>query len=36
MPGTEENKHPDAQINHSIDEVAGKVVKYIRELNLRW
>ena len=32
MPGTEENKHPDAQINHSIDEVAAKVVKYIREL----
>jgi LmbE family N-acetylglucosaminyl deacetylase len=32
MPGTVENKHPDAQINHSIDEVAGKVVKYIREL----
>lgn len=32
MPGTEENKHPEAQINHSIDEVAGKVVKYIREL----
>lgn len=32
MPGTQENKHPDAQINHSIDEVAGKVVKYIREL----
>ena len=32
MPGTEENKHPDAQINHSIAEVAGKVVKYIREL----
>jgi LmbE family N-acetylglucosaminyl deacetylase len=32
MPGTEENKHLDAQINHSIDEVAGKVVKYIREL----
>lgn len=32
MPGTEDNKHPDAQINHSIDEVAGKVVKYIREL----
>ncbi len=32
MPGTEENKHPNAQINHSIDEVAGKVVKYIREL----
>ena len=32
MPGTEENKHPDAQINHSVDEVAGRVVKYIREL----
>jgi LmbE family N-acetylglucosaminyl deacetylase len=32
MPDTEENKHPDAQINHSIDEVAGKIVGYIREL----
>lgn len=32
MPGMQENKHPDAQINHSIDEVAGRVVKYIREL----
>jgi len=32
MPGTEENKHPNAQINHSVDEVAGKVVRYIREL----
>lgn len=32
MPGTKENKHPDAQINHSINEVAGRVVKYIREL----
>lgn len=32
MPGTEENAHPDAQINHPIDEVAGKVVKYMREL----
>ncbi|HEX2696332.1 MAG TPA: PIG-L family deacetylase, partial [Anaerolineales bacterium] len=32
MPGTEENKHTDAQINHSLDEVAGRVVKYIREL----
>ncbi len=32
MPGTEPNQHPNAQINHSIDEVAGKVVKYIREL----
>jgi LmbE family N-acetylglucosaminyl deacetylase len=32
MPGTEDNHHPDAQINHAIDEVAGRVVKYIREL----
>lgn len=32
MPGMEENKHPDAQINHSIDEVAGRVVRYIRDL----
>ncbi|HXF84111.1 MAG TPA: PIG-L family deacetylase [Anaerolineales bacterium] len=32
MAGAEENKHPDAQINHSIDEVAGRIVKYIREL----
>ncbi len=32
MPGSDDNKNPAAQINHSIDEVAGKVVKYIREL----
>lgn len=32
MPGTEDNKHPNAQINHPIDEVAAHVVKYIREL----
>jgi LmbE family N-acetylglucosaminyl deacetylase len=32
MPGMEDNKHPDAQINHPVDEVAGQVVKYIREL----
>jgi len=32
MPGAEDNKHPDAQMAHSIDEVAGKVVKFIREL----
>lgn len=32
MPGSEDNKHPDALINHSIDEVAGRIVKYIREL----
>ena len=32
MPGTEENQHPNAQINHSVDEVAGQVVEYIRNL----
>jgi mycothiol S-conjugate amidase len=32
MPGMEENNHPDAQIQHPIEEVAGKVVKYIREI----
>jgi LmbE family N-acetylglucosaminyl deacetylase len=32
MVGTDDNKHPEAQINHSIDEVAGRIVKYIREL----
>jgi len=32
MPGTEPNQHPDAQINAPIDEVAGRVVKYIRNL----
>jgi LmbE family N-acetylglucosaminyl deacetylase len=32
MQGMEDNKHPDAQINHSIDEVAGRVVRYIRQL----
>ncbi|MDP1714390.1 MAG: PIG-L deacetylase family protein [Anaerolineales bacterium] len=32
MPGMEANQHPDAQIKHPIDEVAGRVVKYIREL----
>lgn len=32
MAGSEDNKHPDAQVNHPVDEVAGKVVKYIREL----
>lgn len=32
MPGSEANKHPQAQINHSVDEVAGQVVKHIRAL----
>jgi N-acetyl-1-D-myo-inositol-2-amino-2-deoxy-alpha-D-glucopyranoside deacetylase len=32
MPGMQANQDPNAQINHSLDEVAGKVVRYIREL----
>ena len=32
MPGMEANQHPQAQINAPIDEVAEKVVRYIREL----
>ncbi len=32
MPGSPDNKHPNAQVAHPVDEVAGKVVKYIREL----
>src|SRR5512141_2624181 len=32
MPGSADNKHPDAQVAHPIDEVAGKVVGYIRRL----
>jgi LmbE family N-acetylglucosaminyl deacetylase len=32
MTGSRDNNHPDAQINAPIDEVAGHVVKYIREL----
>lgn len=32
MNGSEDNKHPDAQVNHPIEEVAGRVVRYIREL----
>lgn len=32
MLGMDANQHPNAQINHSIDEVAGRIVKYIREL----
>jgi LmbE family N-acetylglucosaminyl deacetylase len=32
MPGMEANQHPDAQINHPVEEVAGRVVKYIREI----
>jgi N-acetyl-1-D-myo-inositol-2-amino-2-deoxy-alpha-D-glucopyranoside deacetylase len=32
MPGSEDNKHPNAQVNRPVEEVAGRVVKYIREL----
>jgi N-acetyl-1-D-myo-inositol-2-amino-2-deoxy-alpha-D-glucopyranoside deacetylase len=32
MPGAPDNEHPDAQVAHPVDEVAAKVVKYIREL----
>lgn len=32
MPGSADNHHPNAQINHPVEEVAGKVVKYIRDL----
>ena len=32
MPDTPENEHPNALINHAMEEVAGKVVKYIREI----
>lgn len=32
MTGSDDNKHPEAQINHPVEEVAGRVVKYIRAL----
>ncbi|MFH1184239.1 MAG: PIG-L deacetylase family protein [Chloroflexota bacterium] len=32
MPGQPDNQHPQAQIAHPIDEVAGRIVKYIRQL----
>jgi N-acetyl-1-D-myo-inositol-2-amino-2-deoxy-alpha-D-glucopyranoside deacetylase len=32
MPGMEANQHPQAQINAPIDQIAGEVVRYIREL----
>jgi LmbE family N-acetylglucosaminyl deacetylase len=32
MPGMEANQDPDAQVNHSVDEVAARVVSYIRRL----
>ena len=32
MTGSDDNKHPDAQIQHPVDEVAARVVKTIRDL----
>ena len=32
MPGSPENEHPQAQVQHPVAEVAGRVVRYIREL----
>ena len=32
MPGSPDNQHPDAQVAHPVEEVAVKVLKYIREL----
>jgi len=32
MTGSDDNKHPDAQVAHPVEEVAGRVVKYMREL----
>ena len=32
MLGMNDNKHPGALINHSIDEVAGRIARYVREL----
>lgn len=32
MPGSPDNAHPDAQVAHPLDEVAGRIVKYIRDL----
>lgn len=32
MTGSADNQHPEAQINHPVEEVAGRVVKHIRAL----
>ena len=32
MPGSPDNRHPDALVAHSLDEVAGDIVKHIRTL----
>jgi LmbE family N-acetylglucosaminyl deacetylase len=32
MPGSPDNQHPDAQVAHPVEEVAAKVVGYLRRL----
>jgi N-acetyl-1-D-myo-inositol-2-amino-2-deoxy-alpha-D-glucopyranoside deacetylase len=32
MPGSAENQNPEAQVNHPVEEVAARVVRYLREL----
>lgn len=32
MPGSPDNSHPDAQVAHPVEEVAGKVAHYIRQV----
>lgn len=32
MPGSEDNRHPDAQVNRPAEDVAARVVHYIRRL----
>lgn len=32
MPGSEDNHHPEAQVNHPIEEVSARVARYIRQL----
>ena len=32
MPGQPDNQHPDAQIVHPVEEVAARIVAYMREL----
>ena len=32
MPGSDDHKHSNAAVNRPVEEVAGRVVKYIREL----
>lgn len=34
MPGMPANQHPDAQINHTLDEIAGRLAGYMRDLQV--